>query len=71
MVVLYESLPTFCFSCDVIGHGTNTYSQRNLENQSLLSPPLCLDPGVGHRSTVMETQGLQSNGLEVGIGSSR
>lgn len=69
VVVLYERLPTFCYVCGVIGHGTNTCSRRNLDNQSSPSPPLCSDPGDGQRPTVMEEQGLPSIDREVGIGS--
>lgn len=39
VVVLYERLPTFCYTCGVIGHGSRSCSHVSAAGDGLLSPP--------------------------------
>ncbi|XP_039145598.1 uncharacterized protein LOC120282820 [Dioscorea cayenensis subsp. rotundata] len=39
VVVLYERLPTFCYSCGIIGHGTNSCSHSTTTGENRTSPP--------------------------------
>lgn len=41
VVGMYERLPTFCYNCVVVGHGTNSCNQITSSEHEHGFPPLC------------------------------
>lgn len=66
VVVLYERLPTFCYKCGLVGHGSNTCSLQSSGSLEKSSPPLCNDLSDLQRQEVRDNSNLMSNDLEAG-----
>lgn len=64
VVVLYERLPTFCYKCGIVGHGTNNCSHQSLGNSEPTSPPHCTDSRGQQRQEVREGSESLSDGME-------
>lgn len=41
VIVLYERLPTFCYTCGMVGHGTNACSRRLTTGNAGVTPLPC------------------------------
>lgn len=50
VVVLYERLPTFCYSCCLVGHGSNTCPQLVIAGAERSHPPPCVAQGMAVES---------------------
>lgn len=64
VVVLYERLPTFCYKCGIVGHGTNNCSHQSLGNSEPTSPPHCTDSRGQQRQGIREGSESLSDGME-------
>ncbi|XP_039136996.1 uncharacterized protein LOC120274516 [Dioscorea cayenensis subsp. rotundata] len=64
VVVLYEKLPTFCYHCGMVGHGSNLCSRRSSRNLNRpLSPPSHVQ-GEPNGMEIREDSVSQNNGME-------
>lgn len=46
VVVLYERLPTFCYSCSIVGHGSSACPQSMIPETDRSLPPPCSSQGL-------------------------
>lgn len=46
VVVFYEKLPTFCYWCRLVGHGTNNCNHGPMETQEEPQPSPCAQQGM-------------------------
>ncbi|XP_039129164.1 uncharacterized protein LOC120265358 [Dioscorea cayenensis subsp. rotundata] len=63
VVVLYERLPTFCYSCGVIGHGSNSCSHQAVAGLDRAPPPPRVPRGPAVSS--LRTEVTANEGMEM------
>lgn len=64
VVVLYEKLPTFCYLCGMVGHGSNSCNRRSSVNHVSSYPPPSSDTGELQGSAVRMNLDAPATGLE-------
>lgn len=64
VVVLYERLPTFCYKCGLVGHGSNNCNRRSSGGSGHPSPPRSTDLASRQRQEVRDEPEARSEGME-------
>lgn len=67
VVVLYECLPTFCYLCGLVGHGSNSCNRRSPVYPKNPSPSHCNDQLDRQRQEVRDSSSVMGDGMDVGI----
>lgn len=67
VVVLYERLPTLCYLCGLVRHGSNSCNRRSPVYPENPSPPHCNDLRDRIRQEVRDNSGSMIEGMEAGM----
>lgn len=69
-MVLYENLPTFCYTCGLVGHGSNSCSRTSVPSQDHAPPPprILRGPTIEQRQDAGLTMGPENVPMPVDPG---
>lgn len=67
VVVLYERLPTFCYLCGLVGHGSNSCNRQSPACSEKPSQPRCEDLDDQQRQEVRVSHEHMGEGMDVGM----
>lgn len=65
--ILYEKIPTFCYHCGLVSHGTNTCNRQSSGSQENPYAPLCPDPSDQQKHEVGDDSIFMSDDMDAGM----